>query len=549
MNNRWQSCLLGLGSVLSLAAPLAYASGAQDSCQNLQHIKLPGLTITQAQWEKAGPLPADPNSYLTGASGEHQVLPKHCLVRGELFPYKGVDNKRYATRFEVRLPVHWNHSFLFQGGGGMDGFLAPALGSIPAHQSTAKAALVRGFAVASMDGGHIGRDASFGFDQQARINYAYQSIGEVTTAAKTIIRTFYSHSLTHSIFMGCSNGGREAMVAAQRFPTQFDGVVIGDPGFHLSAASIGEAWDSQQLMSIAPKNKAGQKILANALTPSDLKLLSQSILNKCDALDGIKDGLINNFQQCHYNPAVLTCKNGQTSHCLAPAKVNVIKAIFKGVHNSQGKALYSSWPYDAGVSASGWRLWKLGTSQTAKPNALNITLGGDSLPHYFMTPPVKNYSSLDFNFDKDPARLAQTAAINDMTSTFLSTFFARGGKMIIFQGVSDPVFSADDIAAWYNSLVKDSSHGNLAKTQQSARLFMIPGMTHCGGGPALDNIDPLTSMQTWLNKGKAPAIIPAHGVDQLKGKSQPLCPYPAYARYIKGNPDKITSYQCVEPQL
>ncbi|MFM2480825.1 tannase/feruloyl esterase family alpha/beta hydrolase [Celerinatantimonas sp. YJH-8] len=544
MKNSVQNYFIGACCLVGMVPMVHAATDWSEACQQLRQVKVPGMTITKAQWQPVGPLPRDPHSALTGASGGREHLPEHCQVQGVLNPYVGVDQQHYGTHFEVRLPVDWNHSLLFQGGGGMDGFLAPAIGAIPSHRSRAKAALIRGYTVVSMDGGHPERTASFGFDQQARINYAYASIGEVTIAAKVISKQFYGQSLEHSIFMGCSNGGREAMVAAQRYPNQFDGIIAGDPGFHLSAASIGEAWDSQLLMSIAPKNKDGDKILAQALTVDDLNLLSQAVLKQCDALDGIKDGLINNYQACHFSVKTLTCKADQNKNCLTPAKVQVIDQIFKGAHDSQGNALYSSWPYDAGVNTRGWRMWKLGSSKTRYSNAWNITLGGDSLPHYFMTPPLKSFSSLDFDFDKDPQKLSEMAAMNDATSTFLSSFIHHGGKLIIFQGVSDPVFSADDIAHWYQQLVKNSGHGNLEQTQQFARLFMIPGMTHCGGGPALDNFDPLTALENWLDHGKAPQMLPAHGVAQFRGKSQPLCPFPEYARYVKGDPDQITSYRC-----
>lgn len=525
--------------------PAVQASDLRAACQQLENIGLAGVTFNTIKWQRAGRAAKDPSTAFTGASAQDQSLPAYCLVQGEIDAYQGVGNKPYGTRFELRLPANGNHSLLFQGGGGVDGFVAPALGSIPAHNSTAKPALERGYAVVSMNGGHPKPTAEFGEDQQARINFAYAAIGKVTLVAKSLTRQFYQQNIKHTVFMGCSNGGREAMMAAQRYPNEFDGIIAGDPGFRLAKAAIGEAWDSQQLMSIAPKNTEGERVLARALTQSDMDVLSEAVLKKCDILDGIKDGFINNYQACHFSPEAVACGAGEKEHCLTSDKVKVVNAIFKGAHNSAGEALYSSWPYDAGINAKNWREWKLGTAQKGKPNALNLLLGAGSLVNYFMTPPQPEMSALDFDFDSDPQKIVETAEINDADATFLSSFIHHGGKMIIFQGMADPVFSADDIISWYQQVVNNSAAGDVARTQQFARLFMIPGMTHCGGGPALDDIDPLSALENWLDKGKAPAQLAAHGAGKLAGRSQPLCPYPAHAHYVKGDPKKISSYQCI----
>jgi len=271
--------------------------------------------------------------------------------------------------------------------------------------------------------------------------------------------------------------------------------------------------------------------------------VSKALLAACDAKDGIADGIINNPAACHFTPKVLTCRKGQKEGCLSPAKVGALQAIFNGAHSASGQPLYSDWPYDAGISSPGWRQWKLGSSLTATPDARNITLGGDSLPNYFMTPPQADFNPLTFDFDRDPARVAEMAALNDATSTMLSSFVLRNGKMIIFQGNSDPVFSASDIQRWYRELQRKAFNGDAVATQQSVRLFMVPGMTHCGDGPALDDFDPLTALEKWMGQGTAPDSLAASG-RAFPGKHQPLCAYPKVAMFTGGDSKQLSSYRC-----
>ena len=516
-----------------------------DACQQMTQKVLPDVKITEAERVKAGKVKLDKTSALTGASGDGLALPAHCLVRGMIGEHKGPDGKNYGIRFELRMPDNWQGRFMFQGGGGLDGFLGQAIGSIPSHGSTATPSLVRGYAVVSMDGGHEGRDAQFAVDQQARLDYAYAAIGKVTQQAKYLISSYYDSQIRYSYFMGCSNGGREAMLAAQRYPTEFNGVVVGNPGFRLSRAAIGEAWDTQVLQAIAPKEASGKTVFSQALTQADLTLLSNAVLQACDDQDGLKDGLINNYPACDFEPSVLQCQSGQTNDCLAVDKIAALQKIFTGAKDSNGKALYSSWPYDAGIDAEDWRKWKLGTSTNPdKPDARNITLGSDSLFRYYMTPAQAEADMMKFDFDRDPAKLDEISALNDAVATEMSTYVARGGKMVIFQGLSDPVFSAHDIQRWYESTIANTSKGDINKQRDWSRLFMVPGMNHCGSGPALDNFDPLTAIQAWVETNKAPESLPASGA-AFPGKQQPLCAYPQTAHYTGGDVNKLGSYRCL----
>lgn len=524
---------------------VAHATPEQD-CENLTSFPIYNGKITETEYITAGKSEKDPFRMFTGAPDLEFDLPAHCLVRGEIEPRTTANGKDNALRFEVRLPQNWQNRFIFQGGGGTDGFLANAIGTTPISGSTATPALNRGYAVTSMNGGHDGVDPTFGLDQQARLDYAYAAIGKVTQAAKTIVNKYYDKQPAFSYFMGCSNGGREAMIAAQRYPGEYNGVIAANPGFHLSRAAISEVWDTQTLMRIAPANEQGQKVLANALTNQDLQIISDAVLNQCDAKDGVKDGLINDYKNCGFNPDNLICKSSADSSCLSEEKVTAVKQIFGGAKDSRGNILYSTWPYDAGITAPGWRAWKLGFSQdAAKPDALNAVLGAGSLMFYFMTPPNPQADLAHFDFDQAESLVRETGALNDATSTMLDTFVQNGSKLMIIQGVSDPVFSADDIENWYLKTKQTTSNGDQAAMNEWNRLFMVPGMTHCGGGPALDDLDPLTAMQNWVEKQQSPDYLPAKG-KSFPGKNMPVCAYPQVATYKgKGDINAIESYQCM----
>lgn len=534
-------------ALLALSLP-GYAAttstGDAQACQKLMSATAPDVQILKTQYVLPAPAQKDPMAAMTGAALTDVDLPAHCLVQGVIEQRIGADGKPYGIHFELRMPDAWQQRLLFQGGGGMDGFVANALGRIPVMTSSAKPALTRGYAVVSMDGGHQGLDGSFGQDQQARLDFAYAAIGKVWREAQRITLLHYHQAPKYRYFMGCSNGGREAMIAAQRYPTEFDGIVAGNPGFRLSCANIAEAWDTQTFMHIAPKDQKGRPMLAQALSTADLQLVADRVAETCDALDGIKDGLINNYGACHFDPQVLQCKAGKDATCLSAEQVSALRKVFDGPKTSAGLPLYSSWPYDIGVASPSWRIWKLGFSNDASnPDALNLTLGAGSMKGYFMTPPNERFDMLSFNFDKDPSRLSQTGALNDAISTYMSTFKARGGKIVIYQGLSDPVFSANDIMRWYTDVLQDTDAGDITQTRTWARLFLVPGMTHCGEGPALNDFDPLTAIETWVEQKKAPEFMSATG-KSFPGKTQPLCPYPQYTKYLGGDINDIRSYSC-----
>jgi len=330
------------------ATVLPVLAAETPSCAALKDVHLATLMVSQSELVPAGPDAANPMA----PAAPRRNLPEYCVVRGELEGRTGARGAHYGIGFELRLPTKWNHRFLYQGGGGLDGFVAPAVGQISVGNSSAASALERGYAVVSTDSGHHAQnmgDASFGFDQQARLNYAYAAIGTLTTAVLEVVQAYYHQPAAHSYFMGCYNGGREALMAAERFPTLFDGVVAGNPGFRLSRAAVAQAWDLRAFVTAAPSDAHGNKIQARALTAEDMKLVAHAVLDQCDALDGVRDGVIEAMSTCHFKPDALLCKGEKQPTCLTQAQITALHATFDGAHDSHGSPLYATWPYDAGI--------------------------------------------------------------------------------------------------------------------------------------------------------------------------------------------------------
>lgn len=506
-----------IGVATALSAP-AMASG----CEDLANLSLHNVDIKSASLQPAQTLPPDPMSAMTGSSPTAVEIGAHCLVEGKIEDREGV-NGRYGIRFQLRMPEQWNGRFLFQGGGGTDGFIAPAIGTVPSTGSSATPAIKRGYAVVSMDGGHDGRGTAFGADQQARIDLGYASIGKVTATAKTLVRTFYNKAPAESFFMGCSNGGREAMMAAQRFPLEFDGVVVGNPGFHLSRAAVGAVWEVEQFEKISPVGK-----LYQAFSQADLDTVSAAILQKCDAIDGLKDGIVTAYANCNFDPESLRGKLDDT-------KLDTLIAVMNGATDEAGNQIYTGWPWDPAINTPGWRAWKIGSEN--RPG-LHEMLSVPSTGAVFMTPTQKvpdepNFAALTEN-------VAEVGGYFDANDTYMTTFAARGGKMVIFQGLADPIFSATDIANWYEQTQQDTG-------TDVARLFMVPGMTHCGGGNGLENFDPLTVLENWKASGNAPEAMTVSSASKPV-RQMPLCAYPNYAKYTGGDKNALDSYTCVAPE-
>ena len=511
-----------LATVTLSAAPGA----SQDDppagrCERLIGAEIrPGLTITAAS--HVGASPARPAA---GPGAPPQpALPAHCRVEGAIDPHKGADGEDYAIGFALALPDEWNGRFLLQGGGGLNGTVGAPIGPVAAGD---RPALARGFAVISHDSGHKGPvfDASFMADQRAALDFAEASVRTVALAGKALTERFYGQSIAHSYMTGCSTGGREGMLALQRYPELFDGVVVGAPAMRTGHSNLAIEWATVQFNQAAPRDAQGQPIVERIFSPADRQTIVGGLLKQCDALDGRADGMIMNVAQCRFRPAELQCRGDRTDDCLSGAQVGALERAFAGPKDAAGYPVYVPVPFDTG-----------------------IVFTGPGLPGYLPTgaPGVFGPASRALTIDIDARlRAVEADAAQRLTDTNvwtdLDTFLGRGGKVLFFHGVSDPWFSAND--SW--NYWQRAAATNGAAFSDASRYYMIPGMGHCAGGNAFDRFDLLGPLVEWVERGRAPERPLASRADG--NASVPLCPHPAYPHYAGRDPAKAESYECRSP--
>jgi feruloyl esterase len=545
-------------AVLLLALAISSQAEAADAqrCARLAHLHVPDGVVTSAKWQEADS---------GGEANPGKTLPAHCLVEGVLDRRTGqaaptgssggigpaASNDQYAIHFELRLPLAWAGRFFYQGGGGSDGIVNPATGVNPSWRDGPRA-LTRGFAVVSSDAGHTqDQNAGFGVDPQARIDYGYASIGRVAEVAKLVIRDFYGERPKWSYFAGCSKGGQEALQAMQRYGAGFDGIISGDPGYRLPHAAIAQVADTQAFSRAAPDSADGRVQLARAFSQQDLDLVADAVRHQCGNADGTDDGFNYRPDACKFDPVVLQCKAGKTDQCLSATQVQALHAVFDGAKTADGHRLYTPWPYDSGIASANWREWKLGDDH--HPSRAE-TLGAGSMQYVFSTPPRSEFdiytvslTDLEQSIYRTDAQYERSSAdFMDADSVDLRAFRSHGGKLLIYHGGSDPVFSVLDTIDYFKRLQR--AYGR--HTADFARLYVVPGMNHCAGGDyALDSFDSLDAMVKWVEQGQAPQSLVAHagptsGSKLPAGMTRPLCPYPQGARYQKGDKNNAASFVC-----
>jgi feruloyl esterase len=566
---------LAIGAAVGAGVPSLAAepdpAAACASLATLGHFPVAPTQITLAKYNAAGATQA--NSV---------ALPAHCQVQGVIHKRVGSDGFPYGVGFEVRLPApaDWNGRFMFQGGGGTEGEVPPAVGVA----GTLSPTLAHGWAVASQNGGHDNKELpnplQFLLDPQAIEDHAYRSIDVTAQTAKYLIDAFYGQYPSRSYFVGCSTGGRQGMVFSQNFPEYFDGIVAGDPVYDLQSIALTELWGVQAIQAVTPdpveKLPNGAPILYPALPLADQELFTRALLAACDALDGTADGVIDNAPACwaKFDPANFVFPNGQplqctgtkSATCLAPGQIAAIKRINGGPRDARGQPIKApageavrqgadatmfGYSYDGGFMApTGIPARKIGTPTSAPGD---LTQGLSQIPYHWISPADPKRSSLTFSFEKDLASLGKgSPLVSYSASTDISKFKARGGKIIWYHGVSDPGPPVLGTIAYFNDLA--ARNGGLADTKAFARLFLVPNMGHCRGGPATDQFDMLTPLVDWVEKGVAPERVIASGrqfVSAPATRSRPLCPYPEQARYTGppgGDLGNAGNYTCVAPQ-
>jgi feruloyl esterase len=385
---------------------------------------------------------------------------------------------------------------------------------------------MRGFAVVSTDTGHQGAvfDSSFMQDQQAALYFAYVAVGRVAALSKQMIASYYGKPAERSYFTGCSTGGREGMVMAQRYPLYFDGIVSGAPAMRTGHSNLALMSMVTAFNQIAPRDVSGKPISGGAFSDGDRKLIVDALLDSCDARDGIKDGMIFDTRGCQFDPSALGCKGTKAEGCLSQRQIAAMKKAFAGPKDSKGNQIYPRYLYDAGITASGKGI----------PGILSPGAG----------PPVP-VAGAGLDID-DQARMVESNPIQLLTDTAtwtnLNAFSGHGGKLIFYHGVSDPWFSAMDTVEYYERLGK--TNGGPEQVLTWSRLFLQPGMGHCGGGQnALDRFDLLSAVVDWVEKGTAPDAIKS--TSRSSNRSRPLCAYPRHAHFTgKGDSEDASSFEC-----
>ena len=476
------------------------------SCETLTSLAVTNTTITAAQI-------VDETFAAPGGSGAPviQGLPRFCRVTATLKPSADSD-----IRIEVWLPTNtWNGKFEAVGNGAWNGAIGYA---------AMAGALRRGYATSSTDTGHVGNTAQFALGHPEKlIDFAYRSEHEMTVAAKAVVTAFYGNAPAHSYWNGCSAGGRQALKEAQMFPADYDGIIAGAPGLDWSGRSAQAVRIAHALQDPAAR-----------LPAAKTRLLHEAVVQACDGLDGLKDGVIADPTKCSFDPAVLECRNGDASTCLTTAQVATARLIYGLTKGPDVKRKL------AGLmpgSELGWT--DLGWTASARAT------GRDQYRFVVFGDPAWDVDK--FNEVTDvPAIDTGGGAIVNAINPDLKPFFERGGKLLHYHGWSDPQISPINSVDYYERVV-----ATLGKhvVDDSYRLFMVPGMAHCGGGEGPNEFDTTAALEQWRERGGAPnLIVAAHTRDGRIDRTRPLCPYPQLATYRgTGSVDDAKNFTCRMP--
>ena len=488
---------------LSLLAAPCFAS----SCTSLAALQLPHTSITKADVVSAGTFTPPTGKPLPD-------LPAFCRVTAVVKPSADSD-----ILVEIWMPQSdWNQRLEGTGNGGFAGKIS--------YGALAEG-LRRGYAVANTDMGMAtpaGATAAIFFNRPERwVDWGYRATHEMTLVAKQIVRAYYQRDATRAYFVGCSTGGEQALMESQRYPDDYDGIVGGAPAQNRTGVHVSILWNFA----------ANERTPASYLPAAARSLLSQAVINACDTLDGVKDGVITDPEKCHFDPASLQCKSDGQQNCLTASQVETVKQIYAGPVNPRtGQRLYPGLPTG---SEFGW-------------DGLDPGPGGN--PPYvaiFQWVFGPQWDWRQFDFDHEDATYTQKlAAMVNATSPDIDTFRDHGHKLLMYHGWSDWLVAPEESINYWNAVHTRSG----ASIDQSFRLFMVPGMAHCAGGPGATHFDPLSAVVDWVEHGVAPDKIIASKVPPAEtGDSanfqRPLCPYPRVAQYQgTGNTNDASSFVC-----
>ena len=497
-------------ALVALLCIEAMPSYAATSCEKLVSLALPKAKIDSAQLVAAGAVVPPTGQGRGGAANPYANLPAFCRVTATLTPTGDSDIKT-----EIWLPAAgWNGKFEAVGNGGWAGSIS---------YTALAAAVAAGYAGAGTDTGHVGNNADFALGHPEKlVDLAYRSIHEMTVQSKTIINEHYGMPAKYSYYNGCSQGGRQGLAAAQKYPEDFNGIIAG-----------AAAWNSMGMhVARTALNLSVNKDPAGAIPPSKYAMIHEAVLNACDAQDGVKDGVIENPQKCNFDYKQLLCKAGDAADCLTAAQVESAKAMISPIKDPKtGKVLYEGHLMPG--SELGWA-----TLGGPKP----IGLATNGLANVTFQDPNWDYHKLDVATDMAKAVKSDNGVLYSGDPN-LKPFFDHGGKLLMYHGWSDPQVNPMNSVIYYNNVLNTVGKD---KAVNSIELFMIPGMNHCAGGPGTDTFDKMKGIEQWVEQGKKPAqIVATHATRGQVDKSRPLCPYPQVAKYKgTGDTNEASNFMC-----
>ncbi len=513
-----------LGVVVLITSALA---SADDPCEKVGALKIPNTTIASAQSVAAGAF-SGPAEAFSGRdlSSFYKALPAFCRVVAEAKPTADSDIK-----LEVWLPASgWNGKLQGIGNGGFAGLIDTRQLGV---------AIKAGYAATATDTGHAGSpiDARWALGHPEKVaDFGHRGIHEMTRVAKAVVQAYYAKAPQRSYFAGCSDGGREALMEAQRYPEDYDGILAGAPANYWTRLLSLAAADTQALTMDA----------ASFIPPAKIATIATAVNAACDAADGVKDGILNDPRQCHFDPAKIQCEAEDSEKCLTAAQVVALKKLYAGLRDSRGTELFPGYVPGAEEGEAGWGLWITGPTPA---KSLMAFFGINYFSNMVYEKPDWDYKT----FQVEPGLKAadeKTAEALNATNPDLKPFKARGGKLILYHGWDDPAISALNTINYYNSVTAKMGQRNV---DSFVRLYMAPGVQHCGGGPgpdsfgAVGNLEPADSkhsldaaLELWVEKGTVPSAIIASkfAKDDMQHATmtRPLCPYPQKAKY-KGSGD------------
>ena len=512
-----------------------------DNCGKLASLSIPNATVTSAQTYAAGKF-VGPRQAFTGAdlSAFYSKLPAFCRVVVQARPTPDSD-----IAVEIWMPqTGWNGRLQGLGNGGFAGL-------IDTHELGA--AMARGYAATATDAGHAGSpiDATWALGHPEKvIDFGHRGIHEMTRVAKAVIQQYYGSVPHHSYFAACSDGGREALMEAQRYPADYDGILAGAPANYWTGLLSLAAADTRALTASA----------ATFIPPAKIPAIAHAVAAACDKLDGVSDGILNDPRQCRFDPATIQCKAGEdTDQCLTSNQVESLQFLYSGLHDANGRLLFPGYLPGAEEGPGGWGTWITGP---APGRSLMAAFGGGYFSYMVYGKPDWDVKSFSPDTSMKAAREKTSDAL-DAINPDLAAFRARGGKLVLYHGWNDPAIPALNTVNYYGSVVDRMGQ---AEVDSFARLYMVPGMQHCAGGPGPDtfgqsaawNPDPKlnarSALENWVEKGSAPGIIIASKVSGGDSNgpvtmTRPLCPYPQVAQY-KGSGDsaRAENFVCAVPR-